>query len=74
MGSTKIQQMPQADYGKQMSDTLRAQRDSMQGTGSFADLGPMWQAEAAERPNWTNLELQTMRDLMQGRDGNMRCH
>ena len=71
MGSTKIQQQPQADYGKQMSDTLRAQRDSMQGTGSFADLGPMWQAEAAERPNWTNLELQTMRDLMEGRDGNM---
>ena len=71
MGSTKIQQQPQADYGKQMSDTLRAQRDSMQGTGSFADLGPLWQAEAAERPHWTNMELQTMRDLMEGRDGNM---
>jgi hypothetical protein len=71
MGSTKIQAPEPIDYGKQMAGTLRAQRDSMQGTGEFSDLGRMVDMEADQRPAWTNLELQTMRDLMQGRDGNM---
>jgi len=71
MGSTKIQAPEPIDYGKQMAGTLRAQRDSMQGTGEFSDLGRMVDMEADQRPAWTNLELQTMRDLMEGRDGNM---
>ena len=70
MGSPKIQQAPQQDYGKQMSDTIRAQRESMQGTGSFSDLGPLWKMEQEQRPHWTNLELQTLSDTLQGRDGN----
>ena len=69
--SSNVQAGPEVDYGKQMAATLRAQRDSMQGTGEFSDLGRLVDVEAEQRPAWTNLELQTMRDLMEGRDGNM---
>jgi len=68
MGSTKIAAQPQRDYGEDMASTLRAQAEAMSGTGRFSDIGPMVDLEAEQRPKWTNLELQTMRDTMLGTD------
>lgn len=66
MGSTKIAAPPPRDYGEDMASTLRAQAEAMGGTGRFSDIGPMVDLEAEQRPKWTNLELQTLRDTLQG--------
>ena len=36
-----VEAPPAREYGAEMASTLRAQRESMAGTGAFADLGPM---------------------------------
>jgi len=52
-----------------MSDTLRAQMEAMTGTGDFADLGPLVDIEAQQRPQWSALDLQSMSDMLRGVGG-----
>ena len=50
---------PPRDYGREMASTVRAQRESMEGTGEFEDLGPLIDMESDPehgRPAFANLE------------------
>jgi len=69
MGSTKVAAPEPRDYGKDMAGTLRAQMEAMSGTGKFSDIGALVDIEAEQRPKWTALELQTLRDTMLGTEG-----
>ena len=66
MGSTKIAAPQPRDYGEDMASTLRAQAEAMSGTGRFSDIGPLVDLEAEQRPKYVQLELDTLRDTLQG--------
>ena len=69
MGSTKIQQPEPIRYSDQMRDTLLSQADAQRGTGDFSDVGPMVELEAQYRPQWEQLELQSLANMLGGVGG-----
>ena len=69
MGSTKVAAPAPRDYGDEMYGTLRAQSEAMGGTGRFADIGPMGDIEAAQRPKWEAMELRTLGNMLGGVGG-----
>lgn len=52
-----------------MRDTLLAQADAQRGTGDFSDVGPMVELEAQYRPQWEQLELQSLANMLGGVGG-----
>ena len=57
------QQPADRDYGKEMEKTLLAQIEAQKGTGAFEDVGPMVEVEEEFRPRWTQLELDTLKQI-----------
>jgi hypothetical protein len=62
-----VEAPPARDLGKEMAGTLRAQRDSMAGTGEFADLGRLIDMESDPefgRPAFADLEKRIQLGLL----------
>lgn len=67
----EVEAPPPRDYGQEMADTLRAQRESAAGTGAFRDLGPQAQAEFDPwigRPAYARGEMNMLWDSLLGEE------
>ena len=67
--STKVEAPTPRNYAQEQKDTLLAQMQAQTGTGDFAEVGALPDLEAKTRPQYVELDLQSLEQMLGGVNG-----
>lgn len=67
--STNVEAPAPRNYAQEQKDTLLAQMQAQTGTGAFAEVGALPDLEAKTRPQYVQLDLQSVEQMLGGVNG-----